>query len=177
MDFVRLGIGVEQRQAHAILAIPTTYNGLNAGLSPGTVVGIVLDAVGGFLLILWILYTIFGLDGGLSGFSSGPGRRTEEIYVEERRRRHRVEREERHGAHRVRYSSPRREHIFLGTREQGIGATGRVSKRTLAFGDLDLLMSSRTQTYCYDLDIDFVMILQTRAEESGHPSGAGGGSH
>jgi len=47
-----------------ILAIPTTYQGLNAGPAPGTVVGITLGAVGGFLLLLWLIYTCFNLGGG-----------------------------------------------------------------------------------------------------------------
>ena len=44
----------------AILPIPATYTGLNAGPQPGTVVGITLGSVCGFLLILWLLYTCFG---------------------------------------------------------------------------------------------------------------------
>lgn len=46
-----------------ILAIPTTYQGLNKGPAPGTVVGITLGSVGGFLLILWLIYTCFNLGG------------------------------------------------------------------------------------------------------------------
>ncbi|KAK0101871.1 hypothetical protein ONS95_001318 [Cadophora gregata] len=37
--------------------IPTTYGNINDGPAPGTVVGIVLGSVGGFLLILWLIYT------------------------------------------------------------------------------------------------------------------------
>ncbi|TGO25542.1 hypothetical protein BPAE_0078g00410 [Botrytis paeoniae] len=37
--------------------IPTTYGQQNNSLSPGTIVGIVLGSVGGFLLLLWLLYT------------------------------------------------------------------------------------------------------------------------
>ncbi|KAF7952738.1 hypothetical protein EAE96_005967 [Botrytis aclada] len=37
--------------------IPTTYGQQNNSPSPGTVVGIVLGSVGGFLLLLWLLYT------------------------------------------------------------------------------------------------------------------------
>ena len=44
----------------AVLAIPTTYTGLNSGPPPGTVVGIVLGSVAGFLLLLWVLYTCSG---------------------------------------------------------------------------------------------------------------------
>ncbi|KAM0806110.1 hypothetical protein BDR22DRAFT_883848 [Usnea florida] len=49
--------------------IPATYSGLNSGPTPGTVVGIVLGSVAGFLLLLWLIYTCFGL-GGLPGRSS-----------------------------------------------------------------------------------------------------------
>ena len=44
----------------AILPIPATYTGLNNGPQAGTVVGITLGSVCGFLLILWLLYTCFG---------------------------------------------------------------------------------------------------------------------
>lgn len=50
------------RRQIAVLAIPTTYGGLNAGPQPGTVVGIVLGSVAGFLLLLWVMYTCFGVD-------------------------------------------------------------------------------------------------------------------
>lgn len=58
-----------KRQAQ-ILAIPTTYAGLNDGPAPGAVAGIVIGAVGGFLLVLWLLYTCFNL-GGFPGFRGG----------------------------------------------------------------------------------------------------------
>lgn len=48
-----------KRQA-AVLAIPTTYTGLDSGPPPGSVVGIVLGSVAGFLLLLWVLHTCFG---------------------------------------------------------------------------------------------------------------------
>ena len=41
--------------------IPYTYAGLNAGPPPGEVVGIVFGSVGGFLLILWLIYTCFNM--------------------------------------------------------------------------------------------------------------------
>ncbi|PVH72845.1 hypothetical protein DL98DRAFT_595657 [Cadophora sp. DSE1049] len=37
--------------------VPTTYGNIDDGPAPGTVVGIVLGSVGGFLLILWLIYT------------------------------------------------------------------------------------------------------------------------
>lgn len=49
--------------------IPATYTGLNSGPTPGTVVGIVFGSVAGFLLLLWLIYTCFGL-GGAQGSSS-----------------------------------------------------------------------------------------------------------
>lgn len=64
--------------------IPTTYGSINSGPAPGTVVGIVLGSVGGFLLVLWLIYTCaqFGNPGG-SGSSY-----TESVVVRERRKSH-----------------------------------------------------------------------------------------
>ena len=50
-----------QRQAAVVLAIPTTYYRLNAGPSPGLVVGITLGAIAGFLLLAWLLFFIIQL--------------------------------------------------------------------------------------------------------------------
>ena len=50
--------------------IPATYTGLDSGPTPGTVVGIVFASVAGFLLLLWLIYTCFGLGGGVQGSSS-----------------------------------------------------------------------------------------------------------
>ncbi|MCJ1301417.1 hypothetical protein MMC08_004217 [Hypocenomyce scalaris] len=47
-----------------VVAIPATYANLNTGPAPGTVVGIVLGSVGGFLLLLWLIYTCFNRGGG-----------------------------------------------------------------------------------------------------------------
>ena len=47
--------------------IPTTYGQLNSGPAPSTVVGIVLGSVGGFLLILWLIYTCATLGGDVGG--------------------------------------------------------------------------------------------------------------
>lgn len=46
-----------RRQQAPPRLIPATYAGLNKGPSAGTVVGIVLGSVAGFLLILWLIYT------------------------------------------------------------------------------------------------------------------------
>lgn len=40
------------------VAIPTQYQGINSGPAPGAVAGIVLGAVAGFLLIVWVLWLI-----------------------------------------------------------------------------------------------------------------------
>ena len=50
--------------------IPATYSGLGTGPTPGTVVGIVFGSVAGFLLLLWLIFTCFGLGGGAQGASS-----------------------------------------------------------------------------------------------------------
>ena len=50
--------------------IPQTYSGLGQGPTPGTIVGIVFGSVAGFLLLLWLIYTCFGLGGGPQGRSS-----------------------------------------------------------------------------------------------------------
>lgn len=62
-------ISLPKRQTQ-ILAIPTTYAGLNDGPAPGSVAGIIIGAVGGFLLILWLLYTCFNM-GGMGGGRGG----------------------------------------------------------------------------------------------------------
>jgi len=58
----RASTTVELLRRQATVAIPSsTYTGLNGGPTPGAVVGAVLGSVGGFLLILWLLYTCFGM--------------------------------------------------------------------------------------------------------------------
>lgn len=71
-----------QKRQTQILAIPTTYAGLNDGPAPGSVAGIVIGSVCGFLLILWLLYTCFNM-GGLGG---GVGEIVEEEIVRHRSR-------------------------------------------------------------------------------------------
>jgi hypothetical protein len=48
------------RRQSAIIAIPASYSDLNSGPSPGAVAGIVLGSVAGFVLLLWLLYALFG---------------------------------------------------------------------------------------------------------------------
>jgi len=73
------------RQSNAVLAIPTTYAGLNSGPAPGAVVGIVLGSIGGFILILYIFLSAFRLWGG----GGRGGEVVEEQVIHHRRRRSR----------------------------------------------------------------------------------------
>ncbi|KAI9661256.1 MAG: hypothetical protein M1821_009583 [Bathelium mastoideum] len=60
------------------IAIPTIYSGLNAGPTPGAVVGIVLGSVVAFLLVVWLL---FFLTQNQRASIEG-----ESVYIESRRR-------------------------------------------------------------------------------------------
>lgn len=71
------------RRQTQILAIPTTYQGLNAGPQPGTVVGIVLGSVAGFLLILWLIYTCASLGGNSFNLPWGGGGGRDTTIIEE----------------------------------------------------------------------------------------------
>jgi len=57
-----ISIPLAKRQT-VILALPTTYAGLNSGPRPGTVVGITLGAIGGFILVLYIVLSLFQFAG------------------------------------------------------------------------------------------------------------------
>ncbi|OAP65449.1 hypothetical protein AYL99_01421 [Fonsecaea erecta] len=63
------GGGLTKRQ-QAILALPTTYLGLNSGPKPGTVAAIVLGSVGGFLLIIYLIWAALNY-GNVFGFRRG----------------------------------------------------------------------------------------------------------
>lgn len=65
--------------------IPGDYPSLNAGPDPGTVVGIVLGSVGGFLLLLWLVYTCLQM-GGRGDTVSSYG--TASVVTRKSRRRH-----------------------------------------------------------------------------------------
>ncbi|KAK3943889.1 hypothetical protein QBC46DRAFT_22938 [Diplogelasinospora grovesii] len=52
---------VEQRQNVQTSTIPAYYGSLNSGPDPGTVVGITLGSVAGFILCLWLIYTCINL--------------------------------------------------------------------------------------------------------------------
>lgn len=54
------------RRATQVVSIPATYGGLDAGPSPGTVAGIILGSVGGFILVLYVIYTAFAWTNGRS---------------------------------------------------------------------------------------------------------------
>ncbi|KAN0105076.1 hypothetical protein V8E51_010821 [Hyaloscypha variabilis] len=64
--------------------IPSTYGSINSGPSAGTIVGIVLGSVGGFLICLWLIYTCLNF-GNVSSDSSY----TESVVVREHRKSHR----------------------------------------------------------------------------------------
>ncbi|EXJ87944.1 hypothetical protein A1O1_04871 [Capronia coronata CBS 617.96] len=70
------------KRQNAILAIPTTYAGLNSGPAPGALVGIVLGSIAGFILILYIFLSAFRL----SGYGSNRETVVEEDVVRHRRR-------------------------------------------------------------------------------------------
>jgi hypothetical protein len=73
------------RRQDSTIIIPSTYGSINSGPSPGTVVGIVLGSVGGFLLLLWLIYTCLNF-GTISSRSSY----TESVaVVRDRRKSHR----------------------------------------------------------------------------------------
>lgn len=78
---ITTSIALAKRQV-AITPIPTKYADLDKGPAPGTVVGIVIGSVAGFLLILWLLYTCFTL----GGFPGGGGDVVEEEIVRRRSR-------------------------------------------------------------------------------------------
>ncbi|EPE31210.1 hypothetical protein GLAREA_04177 [Glarea lozoyensis ATCC 20868] len=63
--------------------IPTAYGDMDTGPSPGTVAGIVLGSVAGFLLLLWLIYTCLNFNN-----TSNQSVYTEEV-VRDRRKSHR----------------------------------------------------------------------------------------
>jgi len=64
--------------------IPTYYN--TSGPQPGTVVGIVLGSVAGFLLIVWLLYSLINGNNRIGTMTAMAGE--EEIVVRRRRNSH-----------------------------------------------------------------------------------------
>jgi len=51
---------IESRQS--VVAIPTVYQGLNAGPPPGEVAGIVLGSVAGFFLLIWLFSSLANIN-------------------------------------------------------------------------------------------------------------------
>ncbi|KYG45510.1 hypothetical protein M433DRAFT_134665 [Acidomyces richmondensis BFW] len=93
------------RPRQETIAIPTVYQGLNAGPSPGAVVGIVLGSIAGFLLLLWLLWT---LTTG-SGFIFSRSYEEEDVYISSSSRRSR--------------SPPERRRRRSGRREEMVSAS------------------------------------------------------
>lgn len=67
------------RQQGTTILIPGIYSNMNDSPPPGTVIGAVLGSVFGFLLILWLLYSLFNRSG------SGAVVAEEDVVVRERR--------------------------------------------------------------------------------------------
>jgi hypothetical protein len=65
------------QRRYTTISIPSTYGQQNSNTSPGTVVGIVLGSVGGFVLLLYLV--IIALNPG--GFSRGGGLSVDEEIV------------------------------------------------------------------------------------------------
>jgi len=72
---------LSKRQSQNPAIVPTTYGSINSGPAPGTVVGIVLGSVGGFLLLLWLIYTCANL-----GNTDSSSTYTESVVVARARR-------------------------------------------------------------------------------------------
>lgn len=75
------------RQYAETSTIPAYYGALYSSPSPGAVVGITLGAVAGFILILFLIYTLINL-GGYSTAISESGAGTESIVTRRSRRHH-----------------------------------------------------------------------------------------
>lgn len=91
-----------QKRQRAVLAIPTTYAGLNSGPAPGAVVGITLGAIAGFIVILYIVLSAIRLSGWTQ---------REEVIVEEHHHRRSHTRSRSRSRAMTEVSSPRRERV------------------------------------------------------------------
>jgi hypothetical protein len=112
-------LSLAKRQQTGILAIPTTYAGLNAGPTPGAIVGIILGSVGGFLLALFIVYSIVRFSGRWGN------RVVEEEIITRRRSRSRSSRSE---SEVIEVEVPRRERRRRTVREETVVVEERVSE-------------------------------------------------
>jgi hypothetical protein len=119
-------LGSLARRQTEIVAIPTTYNGLYSGPPPGTVVGVVLGSVAGFLLIIWLMYTCTLLGGNT--FSFPWGRRGDGIVEEEVIRRRSRSPRRVHGSP-PRRGAYRRETIVV--EERRFAGPGKLGRRTV----------------------------------------------
>lgn len=93
--------------------VPGHYPDLNSGPDPGTVVGIVLGAVGGFLLLLWLVYTCLQI-GGRGDTVSSYGGGTESVVTRKSHRRHQSRHSRHHNSNHHR-SPARRETVEVRT--------------------------------------------------------------
>jgi hypothetical protein len=69
----------QQQQPQEVVLIPTSYSNQNSGPTPGTVIGVVLGSVAGFLLLLWLIRTL------VNRGSAGATVEEDDIVVRERR--------------------------------------------------------------------------------------------
>jgi len=90
-----------------IIAIPTVYQGLNAGPAPGAVVGIVLGSVLGFLFLLWLFWVL-----SKGGSFIRANQDEEESVVVTRRRDRSSRRSHRSNAEMATRTSPRRDRVY-----------------------------------------------------------------
>lgn len=110
---------LEARQRETTIIIPSTYGGIDSSPNPGVVAGIVLGAVAGFLLLLFLIYTCLGFGPPVipeSEMSARP----------KHRHSHSHSHSHRHSHHHHRRGSARvTERVRVNVRESGGGATGR----------------------------------------------------
>lgn len=95
-----------------ITTIPATYGSLYSSPDPGTVVGITLGSVGGFVLVLWLIYTFINLGNPDTASSYGTAS------VVSRRSRRRSTRRHSH-RHKSRSPLPMRETVEIRTSRGG----------------------------------------------------------
>lgn len=89
LDFIPQSLAsLLRRQQSNTAIIAASYGNINSGPQPGTVVGIVLGSVAGFILLLWLFYTC------LSGNTWSRDTESEVIVRRDHRRRPRSRRSE-----------------------------------------------------------------------------------
>ncbi|KAK7555078.1 hypothetical protein IWX91DRAFT_123540 [Phyllosticta citricarpa] len=109
--------------------IPLVYDDLNSGPSPGAVVGIVLGAVIGFLLVVWLFYAVAAM-GGSRAYAAD-----EEVVVRERRprstRSRRSRRSSRPEIREISRSPGRRQRIVVEERRSSVPPAPRPRSRSV----------------------------------------------